>query len=68
MGRALAKKPITESPLDGYAVTGGSVIEGAGVTNKLVYVGGHSSQALMRFVGAIALGFVLGLIVAWALL
>ena len=63
-----SKKPITESPLDGYAVTGGSVIEGAGVTNKLVYVGGHSSQAPMRFVGAIALGFVLGLIVAWALL
>lgn len=59
------KKPITECPIEGYTVAGGDIIEGAGVSNNLIYVGGHRKGALSS---AVIIGlalFVLGFIVGW---
>ena len=57
-------KPITQCPIDGYEVTGDGIVEGAGVSNSMVYVGGHSRRiiryAIAGSLAALLLGFLLG--------
>lgn len=59
------KKPITECPIEGYSVAGGEIHEGAGVSNNLIYVGGHSKRLRTYGIAAAVIIFLLGFFVGW---
>lgn len=59
------KDPLTESPVDGYAVVGGEIVEGVGVGNNLMFVGGNSLKSKLWLAGAALVGFLLGFLIAW---
>lgn len=57
------KKPITQCPIEGYAVAGDKISEGAGKSNNLVYVGGQSRSNLY-FMGIVAgVALLLGILI-----
>lgn len=60
-----SRKPIEECPVEGYEVVGNEIVEGSGVTNNLVYVGGRGRKDLRKslIVGVVA--FILGIFVGW---
>lgn len=60
-----SKKPITICPIEGYEVTGGKIIEGSGVSNRLVYVGGRSRKLFSMAAIAATVIFLLGFFVGW---
>lgn len=60
-----SKKPIVECPVDGYKIVGDEIVEGAGVTNNLVYVGGRGRNDLKKSIIVGAVAFILGIFVGW---
>lgn len=60
-----SKKPITACPIEGYEVAGGKIIEGSGVSNRLIYVGGRSRRLYTVAAIAAAIVFVFGFFVGW---
>lgn len=55
------KNKLTRCPIEGYAVAGDGVIEGSGVTNKLVYVGGKSRYAILKLILYVLASMLVGL-------
>lgn len=58
------KRRITESPIEGYVVSGGEVVEGKHAHNSLVYVGSNSRRmkelCISAAIAALAVGFAIG--------
>lgn len=61
------KKPIEDSPVDGYVVEGDKILEGSGVSNKLVYVGGGNThrRTTVKWIIIAAACFIAGLLTGW---
>lgn len=60
-----SKKPIQKCPIEGYVVAGDGILEGSGVSNKLVYVGGNSRRLIRIGIGAVVVSFLLGMLIGW---
>ncbi len=59
------KKPITECPVEGYAIAGGEIIEGAGVSNNLYYVGGRGRRFFINIALISLVSLLLGVLIGW---
>lgn len=59
------KKPITECPIEGYEVTGEGILEGAGVSNSMIYVGGTSRRLVRYAIAGSVLSLLLGFFIGW---
>ncbi len=59
------KKPVTDSPIEGYVVAGGEVLEGTGVNNTLVYVGSHSRRMIYVCIAAAVAALIVGFALGW---
>lgn len=60
-----SRKPIEKCPIEGYAVAGDGILEGSGVTNKLVYVGGNSRRLMRMGLIAVVVAFLFGILIGW---
>lgn len=59
------KKPLSRCPIEGYSVIGDSILEGAGVSNKLVYIGGRGHHRVMRMLASGVIGIIVGVIIGF---
>ncbi|MDE6526340.1 MAG: hypothetical protein K2L75_03715, partial [Muribaculaceae bacterium] len=59
------RKPITKCPIEGYEVAGNEILEGAGVCNNLVYVGGGSRRIIRYAAAACAAALLIGFFIGW---
>ncbi len=57
------RKPLRRCPVEGYEVAGGEIVEGSGVSNHLVYVGGASRSRRRRLIIFTAAAFIAGMLV-----
>lgn len=57
-----SKKELDKCPVEGYAIAGDSLREGASRSNSLVYVGGRSRKGIFLFAAIAVVGIVLGFI------
>lgn len=60
-----SRKPIVECPVDGYKIVGDEIVEGAGVTNNLVYVGGRGRNELRKNIVIAAVALLAGIFIGW---
>lgn len=56
------KNPLTHCPIEGYDIAGDGMLEGSGVTNRLVYVGGKGRYANLRLAAIVLAALLAGII------
>lgn len=60
-----SKKALDNCPVEGYAVADGKIVEGSGISNRLVYIGGRSRMVYNMLAVALAMGLIIGLVTGW---
>ncbi|MDE6134857.1 MAG: hypothetical protein K2F79_04710 [Muribaculaceae bacterium] len=60
-----SKKALTVCPIEGYKVIGDDIVEGSGVANTLVYIGGGEKKNYVHMAIAAIAGLLLGLLVGF---
>lgn len=59
------RKRLDHSPIEGYEIINATPVEGAGVTNKLVFTGGNSRNIRIRTIIFGLFGLLIGFLLGW---